>query len=481
MGAMMGFRFWTRTAASGTPGAALVASVWCLLCLRTLSAADTHYVSPTGTDEYPYLTSETAARSIQAAIDAADAGDMIDVAPGDYVEPLTMKPRQILSGAGPSATRIGGFVFAPEDVVIRDATVVGEEGRGGIVPGPFGGQRIDNCIISGPLGVGISHGAGSPYMPITPIIISRSTIRDADVGLRLRDTAQPVVLERCTISACQTGIACYWGEGTLSLNHCSITDNFNGMYLNGNWELDMYASSVNRNSYSGVHVADGVSLSVSYSTICCNGLRGIYADGAYVDVVNCTVSGNDWGVVHEATVLSLRNSIVWGNASVDLFGLEDGGVAAYCNIGGGFPGEGNFDGDPLFRGPQNCDFRLGPGSPCIDAGHRRRTDPDVDKDGRPTGVYGGKQAQRVDIGAYEYHISEARRDPRTQQVTVTWSSLPGRTYSLFYSDDVTAWHLADNNVSSAGDVTTSWTDDGSVTGIPPVLASRRFYRVLENP
>lgn len=119
--------------------------------------------------------------------------------------------------------------------------------------------------------------------------------------------------------------------------------------------------------------------------------------------------------------------------------------------------------------------------PCIDTGYCRRTNPDVDKYGRPTWLDGGKQTQRVDIGAYEYHISEARRDPRTEQVTVTWSSLSGRTYSLFHSDDVTACRLADNNVSSAGDMTTSWLEDGALTGLPPLLARRRFHRVLENP
>ena len=34
---------------------------------------------------------------------------------------------------------------------------------------------------------------------------------------------------------------------------------------------------------------------------------------------------------------------------------------------------------------------------------------------------------------------------------------------------------------SSGNETTSWLDDGSLTGVPPSLAPRRFYRVLENP
>ncbi len=49
------------------------------------------------------------------------------------------------------------------------------------------------------------------------------------------------------------------------------------------------------------------------------------------------------------------------------------------------------------------------------------------------------------------------------------------------SDDLLAWHLAEERVSSAGNQTTFWTDDGSLTGVPPSLAPLRFYRVLENP
>jgi len=65
------------------------------------------------------------------------------------------------------------------------------------------------------------------------------------------------------------------------------------------------------------------------------------------------------------------NTILWANFAPD--GNEiylDNSVidATYSDIQGGWSGEGNIDADPLFVDPDNGDYHLQEGSPCIDAG-----------------------------------------------------------------------------------------------------------------
>lgn len=104
----------------------------------------------------------------------------------------------------------------------------------------------------------------------------------------------------------------------------------------------------------------------------------------------------------------LVNCIVWGNEN------QYGGPAdlvvwhenyfhlSYSLIGNGFNsnGDGVFIDDPLFIDPDNNDYSLQAGSPCIDAGSPDTTGlelPSEDLAGNPT-VYNNT----IDIGAYEY-------------------------------------------------------------------------------
>ena len=98
-------------------------------------------------------------------------------------------------------------------------------------------------------------------------------------------------------------------------------------------------------------------------------------------LVNCTMIGNqavtdgNAAFFTEGSTPGVYNCIIRGSTPDPLAGGEP--IVSYCNIEGGWPGEGNIDAEPLFMDPDgrddipgtaDDDWRLLPYSPCLDAG-----------------------------------------------------------------------------------------------------------------
>jgi hypothetical protein len=66
----------------------------------------------------------------------------------------------------------------------------------------------------------------------------------------------------------------------------------------------------------------------------------------------------------------------------------------------------------------------------------------------------------------------------SEAFTVTWTSVGGMYYSVYYGDAIGVWSLADTDIAATGTGQNSWTDDDASGTIPPPGgASIRFYRV----
>jgi hypothetical protein len=264
----------------------------------------------------------------------------------------------------------------------------------------------------------------------------------------------------------------------------------------------MYGCSnlIQNNLIIGNHAGRcGGAIFSSWGTVRNNIIVGNTAGGSggglcdcYAVLVNNTIVANRAGAAGGGarySHLTTRNCIFWGNTAPQDPQLS-ACVPTHCCVqhwsGGGV---GNISADPLFVDPdgpddnpdtyEDNDYRLRADSPCIDAGDNSGLDPDEgDIKGMHRIMFGGKSLT-VDMGAYEFYIN--RLEPIPGMAVLTWSSLEANTYSIFYTDDLFTWHLAIEDFPSFGNTTTSWLDDGTLTGLPPSLAAKRFYRILENP
>ncbi len=193
-------------------------------------------------------------------------------------------------------------------------------------------------------------------------------------------------------------------------------------------------------------------------------------------ITNCTFIGNGTAVGGAGLTpddILVTNCIFRDNDQ----DVRDAHVTFSCledEILGG-TGEDNIYAYPMFVNAAAGDYRLLPGSPCIDAGDNSVVGADEhDLAGNPRIMSGGR-GMRVDMGAYEHRAPPPVFDPLAGEFGIKWSSTPGKAYSAFFSDDLLTWRLADADVVATRSVTI-WLDP---IGWPPLIPTR-FYRIMEN-
>ncbi len=153
---------------------------------------------------------------------------------------------------------------------------------------------------------------------------------------------------------------------------------------------------------------------------------GIFSDLATLSLVNCTLSDNTafrgGGITNYAGVkMTLSSCIIWGNhvakgggLEVQILSTSSVEVVNYScvqDLEGAYGGDGNIDADPSFVDPQQGNYRLEPGSPCIDAADNTAVPKGIDTDlhGNPRFVddpatkdTGNGDPPIVDMGTYEF-------------------------------------------------------------------------------
>lgn len=164
-----------------------------------------------------------------------------------------------------------------------------------------------------------------------------------------------------------------------------------------------------------------------------------------------TAGTNGGGISFSSPDASMANCILWANnnGSNQIYGPAP---VTWSAIQNGYPGEGNIDADPRFVDPANGDYRLGDGSPCIDAGNNSLVPPEseFDLDGNPRFVndlgmpdMGEGPAPLIDMGCYEFQSTSTGLNlalrtncPEGGPARIGWANAsPDRMAVLLISSD----------------------------------------------
>jgi hypothetical protein len=364
--------------------------------------------------------------TIQAAIDAAVEGDVIVIADGIYTGDgnrdidFLGKAITVRSENGPENCVIdcegsevephrGFYLFRAEkqDSVIDGLTIINgysdssNNTGGSAICCLASSPLIRNCILRDNY---TALSGGAVYGWQSDMLIENSVIEDnvsENSGGGLYFSGKTLTLKKCIFQ-----------------NNISETGSAGGIYFYGDEAFcseSIFLGNISERHYGGGICSYGETLEVMNSMFignsakCGGGING--RENVYIK--GCTFTGNyasimGGGIVADTVDIPVNciveNSILWGNYSYE-FGWYNNcpPKVSYCNVRGGFEGEGNIDVDPLFADtsspyPEEWDLHLLPESLCIDAGNPgyipEAGEVDIDGDTR---LMGG----RVDMGADE--------------------------------------------------------------------------------
>ena len=322
--------------------------------------------------------------SIQAAIAAAEAGDVICLARGTWIENIVIdKPLTLVGrGVGRTAIKALGLSFPiiavsgggsePISVTLEGLSLSGDGGVSGVAIDGLAEVEIRNCAISGrwygieatdSARLTLSHSTvsentqrGVVLSGSVQAIISHSSISaNTGVGLWLSGTAE-AVFDDCKITDNLRHGLWLREEARAMLSDCSVSRNRgHGLWLTGRSVAQLLRSDISGNWDQGIVVEDSAGAELTESEVLSNWHGVEFRDTARGTIAGTTVSRNRWdgigikgsamATIAGSTVSNNMRGIWAGNqASAEIRDcLIDGnsGYGVFAWYGSEVAGEGN--------------------------------------------------------------------------------------------------------------------------------------------
>ena len=416
-----------------------------------VTESSTNYVAKTGAHIPPFNSWATAATNIQAAVNAAVAGNLVIVSNGVYKEGselLIEKSISLTSLNGANSTIIDGensyrcCRVEETDAIIdgftfRNGDSAGDlagEGGGGLILVQngflknsiirnchaakygggvicYGGGTVSNCLVfsnSSELGAGVEL-YNDGLLIDSEIYLNTADTRGGGIEIIFNGLVTNCYIHENDAWVEGGGVGFYQGGKVID---CTLYKNnsVNGggafFYFDGLMKNSKIISNTVWNATAGVRFYGGGTL--ENSLVAFNEAPN-YGGGVATrfggTIVNCTIAQNIdnagiSGGVYCQNSGTYINNIIFDNIGGNV-GNASAGFFAYCCSSVELNGKGNILSDPLFLDSAAGDFHLKFNSPVIDKGNSADAPLPTDLDGNQRLL-----GCAIDIGCYEYPFAQ---------------------------------------------------------------------------